>query len=61
MIDIVQRAFTLFQAEQIFGRGHQIFLGQDAGVAAFDAELLVDLVTADAAEVITLRRRRTGV
>ena len=33
MIDVVQRAFALLQAEQILGRGHQIFLGQNARVA----------------------------
>ena len=42
------------QAEQILGRGDQIFLGQDAGIAALDAELLVDLVTADAAQIVAL-------
>ena len=52
-------AFALFQAEEILGGGNQIFLGQNAGVAALDAELLVDLVAADAAEVIALRDRRT--
>ena len=54
VVNVVQRAFALFQAEQILGRRHQVFLGQDAGVAALDAELLVDLVTADAAQIITL-------
>ena len=55
MIDVVQAAFALFQAQEILGGGDQIFLGQDAGIAALDAELLVDLVTADAAEVVALR------
>ena len=60
MIDVVQRAFALLEAEQILGRGDQVFLGQDARVAALDAELLVDLVTAHAAEVVALRDRRTA-
>ena len=47
-------AFALFEAEQILGGGHQVFLGQDAGIAALDAEFLVDLVTADAAQIVTL-------
>ena len=56
VIDVVQRAFAVSQAEQIFGRGDEIFLGQDALVEIdFDAELLIDLVTTDAAEVVTLR------
>ena len=33
MVNVVQRAFALFEAEQILRRGHQIFLGQDARVA----------------------------
>ena len=56
VIDIVQRTFALFQAQQILRRGNQIFLGQNAASRlALDAELLVDLVTADAAEIVTLR------
>ena len=48
-------AFALLEAEQILRGRHQVFLGQNARVAAFDAELLVDLVTADAAQVVALR------
>ena len=56
MIDVVERAFAAAQADQILGRGDQVFLGQDAlAEVDLDAELLVDLVTADAAEVIALR------
>ena len=55
MVNVVQRTFTLFQAKQIFRGGNQIFLGQNAGVAAFDAKLLVDFVTAYATQIITLR------
>ncbi len=54
VIDVVQAAFALFEAKQILGCGHQVGLGQDAGVAALDAELLVDLVAADPAQVIAL-------
>ena len=54
MVNVVQLTFALFEAEQILRGGHQIFLGQDAGIAALDAELLVDLVTAHAAQIVTL-------
>ena len=50
VINVVQRAFALFEAQQIFRGGDQVFLGQDAGIAALDAQLLVDLVTADPAQ-----------
>ena len=52
VVNVIQRAFALFQAQQILGRRHQVFLGQDARVAALDAQLLVDLVTADPAQII---------
>ena len=56
MIDVVQRAFAAAQIDQILDRGDEIFVGQDALVEIdLDAELLVDLVTADAAEIVTLR------
>ena len=55
VINVIQAAFALFEAQEILGGGHQIGLGQNAGVAALDAELLVDLVTADAAQIVTLR------
>ena len=68
VIDVVQRAFARLQAEQILRRGDEIFLGQNALVEIdFDAELLVDLVTADAAEIVLLRieeqalEKRAGV
>ena len=50
-----RRAFALLQAQQVLGGGHQVGLGQDAGIAALDAQLLVDLVTADAAQIVALR------
>ena len=40
---------------EVLGRGHQVFLGENARIAAFDIELLVDLVAADAADVVALR------
>ena len=55
VVDVVQAAFALLEAQQVLGGGHQVGFGQNAGVAAFDAQLLVDLVTADAAQVIALR------
>ena len=55
MIDIIERAFALLEAQQIFRRRHQVGLGQDARIASFNPQLLVDLVTAHAPEVVTLR------
>ncbi len=52
MVNVVQSAFAFLEAEQVFGRGDQVGLGQNARVAAFDAELLIDLVAAHAAEVV---------
>ena len=54
VVNVVQAAFAFFEAEKILGGGDEVFLGQDAGVAALDAELLVDLVAADAAQIVTL-------
>ncbi len=55
MVNVVHAALALFEAEQIFGRGHQIVLGQNArAVLVLEAELLVDLVTADAAQIVAL-------
>ncbi len=51
MINIVKRTFALLELEQILRRLDQVFLGQDAAVG-LHAELLVDLVTANATEVI---------
>ena len=50
-----RRALALLEAQQVLRGGHQVGLGQDAGVAALDAQLLVDLVTADAAQIVALR------
>src|SRR5205814_1072319 len=56
VIDIVRGTFTLLKAEEIFGRGDQIFLCEDAAFRVlFLTELLDNLVTSDAAEIITLR------
>ena len=56
MVNVVETALALFEAEQIFRRGDQIFLGQDARVfLVLEAKLLVDFVTADAAQIVTLR------
>ena len=54
MVDIIQAAFALFEAQQILGRRHQVGLGQDARIATLNAELLVDLVTANASQIVTL-------
>ena len=55
VVDVVQTPLPLLQAEQIFGRRHQVFLGQDARIAVFQTELLIDLVTAHPAQIVTLR------
>ena len=56
MIDVIERAFATAQVDQIFDRGDEILVGQDAlAEIDVDAELLVDLVTADAAEIVFLR------
>ena len=56
MIDVIERAFAAAQVDQIFDRGDEILVGQDAlAEIDVDAELLVDLVTTDAAEIVFLR------
>ena len=56
VIDVVQHAFATAQADEVLHRGDEVLLGHDALVeSTFDAELLVDLVAADAAEVVFLR------
>ena len=56
MIDIVERAFAAAQTDQILDRGDEILVGQNAlAQIDLDPELLVDLVTADAAEIVLLR------
>jgi hypothetical protein len=55
MVDVIEAAFALLEAEQIFRGGDQVILGQDARVfPVFEAEFLVDFVTADAAQVVAL-------
>src|SRR5260221_4983498 len=55
MVNVVHAALALFELEQIFRRRRQVFLGQDAGIVVLETKLLVDLVTAHAAQIITLR------
>ncbi len=56
MIDVVERAFAAAQADQILDRTDEILVGDDAfREVDIDPELLVDLVTAHASEVIFLR------
>src|SRR5690242_5279329 len=54
MVNIVEAAFALFEAEEIFRRHDEVVLGQDTGIVVLETELLVDLVTADATEIIAL-------
>ena len=59
MVNVVHAALALFEAEQIFCRGDQIVLGQNARFfLVLEAELLVDLVTAHAAQIIALRVKK---
>ncbi len=56
MIDIVGAAFATLQIDDVLGRGHDVFIADDTRIEIdVDAELLVDLVTTDAADVVTLR------
>src|SRR5438552_3765852 len=56
VIDVVERAFAPAKIDQVFDRGDEILVGQNPlGKIDIDAELLVDLVTADASEVVFLR------
>ena len=56
MVNVVERTFAFFEAQKIFRRGDQIILGQNArSFLVLEVELLVDLVTADAAQIVTLR------
>src|ERR1044071_2451398 len=52
VIDIIQRTFAFFEAEQVLGSSNEIGLGKDAGVSALDTELLVDLIATHAAEIV---------
>ena len=52
VVDVVEAAFAFFEAQQIFGRADQVFLGQNARVTVFEAQFLIDLVAADAAQVV---------
>src|SRR5262245_56620823 len=52
MVNVVQRTFTFLETEEVLGGSDEIVFGQDAGIATFDAQLLVDLIATDAAEII---------
>ena len=56
MIDIVERAFATAEIDQVFDRGDEILVGQDAlAEIDVDAEFLVELVASDATEIVFLR------
>src|SRR5438067_5454585 len=56
VIDIIQRAFAPAQVNQVFDRADEILVGHDAlAEIDVDPELLVDLVTANATEIVFLR------
>src|SRR5205814_9702689 len=53
MIDIVQSTFAAPQINEVFDRGDEIFIGQDAlGQINIDSKLLIKLVAADATKVV---------
>ena len=56
VVNVVHAAFAFLEAEQIFRGGHQVGLGQNAGFfLVLEAEFLVDLVTAHAAQIVAFR------
>ncbi len=56
VIDVVERAFAAAQTDQILDRADEILVGHDAlAEIDVDPELLVDLVTANAAEIVFFR------
>ena len=56
VIDVVERAFAPTEIDQVFDRGDEILVGQDAlAEIDVDAELLVDLVASNATEIVFLR------
>src|ERR1051326_8257109 len=56
MIDIIEGAFAAAEVDEVLNRGDEIFVGQDAlGKIDVDTELLIDLVTANATEIVFLR------
>src|SRR6202022_3667727 len=53
VIDVVERAFSATQINQVFDRSDEIFVGQNPlGKVDIDPELLIDFVTADATEIV---------
>src|SRR5690606_34257112 len=56
VVDIVDDALALLEADEILRRGHDVAGLEDALLEIdLEAELLVDLVTTDATEVVALR------
>ena len=56
VIDVIDDAFALFQLQDVADGGEEILGNHDALVGIdTNAELLVDLVTADAGEIVFLR------
>ena len=56
VIDVVERAFTAAQIDQVLDRGDEILVGQNAlAEIDIDPELLIDLVTTDATQIVFLR------
>ena len=56
VVDVVDDALALAQAHEVLGRGDDVGALEDALLElGLEAELLVDLVAADAAEVVALR------
>src|SRR6202022_5161140 len=56
VIDVVERAFSATQINQVFDRRDEIFVGKNPlGKVDIDPELLIDFVTADATEIVFFR------
>src|SRR5947208_6978953 len=55
VIDVVHTTLGFLEAKQILRRTHQVFFGQNARIAVFQAQLLIDLVTTHAAQIVALR------
>src|SRR5580692_9507600 len=54
VVNVVETAFTFFEAKQIFRGGDKVVLGQNARVIVLEAEFLVDLIATNTAKVIAL-------
>ncbi len=56
MVDIIEGAFATAEIDQVFDCGDEIFVGQNPlGKIDINAELLIDLVTTNASEIVFLR------